>query len=267
MSSITDRLSTQQFIDGQLVTGEGPEEQLINPANGEALLLLAEASAQQVSDAVESAERAFLSWSRTLPARRASLLLAIADVIERNALQLAELESLNCGKPIHQALSDDIPAAIDTFRYFAGAVRCQHGQLGGEYLEGHTSMIRRDAIGVVASIAPWNYPLMMAAWKMAPALAAGNTVVFKPSEHTPLSTLALISLLKDIVPTGVINVVYGRGETVGNYLVNHQLVRMVSLTGDIVTGQKIMQAAVKNVKRTHLELGAKRPSSCVMMPI
>lgn len=168
MSSITDRLSTQQFIDGQLVTGEGPEEQLINPANGEALLLLAEASAQQVSDAVESAERAFLSWSRTLPARRASLLLAIADVIERNALQLAELESLNCGKPIHQALSDDIPAAIDTFRYFAGAVRCQHGQLGGEYLEGHTSMIRRDAIGVVASIAPWNYPLMMAAWKMAP---------------------------------------------------------------------------------------------------
>ena len=259
MSSATQGLNTQQFIDGLLVAGEGPEEQLLNPASGEVLLLLAEASAQQVSDAVESAQRAFPSWSRTIPARRAAVLLAIADVIERHATMFAELESLNCGKPYHQALSDDIPAAIDTFRYFAGAVRCQHGQLGGEYLEGHPSMIRRDAIGVVASIAPWNYPLMMAAWKMAPALAAGNTVVFKPSEHTPLSTLALIPLLRTIIPTGVINVVYGRGETVGNYLVNHPLVRMVSLTGDIVTGQKIMQAAVKNVKRTHLELGGKAP--------
>ena len=181
MSSATQGLNTQQFIDGLLVAGEGPEEQLLNPASGEVLLLLAEASAQQVSDAVESAQRAFPSWSRTIPARRAAVLLAIADVIERHATMFAELESLNCGKPYHQALSDDIPAAIDTFRYFAGAIRCQHGQLGGEYLEGHTSMIRRDAIGVVASIAPWNYPLMMAAWKMAPALAAGNTVVFKPS--------------------------------------------------------------------------------------
>lgn len=183
----------------------------------------------------------------------------IADAIERQAPQLAQLEALNCGKPLHQALNDDLPAAVDVFRFFAGAVRTQQGQLAGEYVPGHTSMIRRDPIGVVASIAPWNYPLMMAAWKIAPALAAGNTVVFKPSEHTPLTILALVPALQEILPPGVLNIVYGGGEGVGSQLVGHPQVRLVSVTGDIVTGQKILQAAAKSVKRTHLELGGKAP--------
>lgn len=251
-------LSCQQFINGQLIDGEGQQECIVNPANGETLIALTEASAAQVGSAVKAAQQAFGHWSRTTPAQRATLLLRIADAIERQAPQLAQLEALNCGKPLHQALNDDLPAAVDVFRFFAGAVRTQQGQLAGEYVPGHTSMIRRDPIGVVASIAPWNYPLMMAAWKIAPALAAGNTVVFKPSEHTPLTILALVPALQEILPPGVLNIVYGGGEGVGSQLVGHPQVRLVSVTGDIVTGQKILQAAAKSVKRTHLELGAKR---------
>ncbi|KFK96743.1 MULTISPECIES: gamma-aminobutyraldehyde dehydrogenase [unclassified Serratia (in: enterobacteria)] len=252
-------LSCQQFINGQSVEGEGHHEQIVNPANGETLVSLAEASTAQVGSAVAAAQQAFSHWSRTTPAFRAAILLRIADAIEQQAEYLARLEALNCGKPFHQALKDDLPAAIDVFRFFAGAVRTQQGQLAGEYIAGHTSMVRRDPLGVVASIAPWNYPLMMAAWKIAPALAAGNTVVFKPSEHTPLTILALVPALQEILPPGVLNIVYGGGEGVGSYLVGHPQVRLVSVTGDIVTGQKILQAAVKSVKRTHLELGGKAP--------
>lgn len=252
-------LSCQQFINGQSVEGEGRHEQIVNPANGETLVTLAEASTVQVGAAVAAAQQAFSHWSRTTPAFRAAILLRIADAIEQQAERLARLEALNCGKPFHQALKDDLPAAIDVFRFFAGAVRTQQGQLAGEYIAGHTSMIRRDPLGVVASIAPWNYPLMMAAWKIAPALAAGNTVVFKPSEHTPLTILALVPALQEILPPGVLNIVYGGGEGVGSHLVSHPQVRLVSVTGDIVTGQKILQAAVKSVKRTHLELGGKAP--------
>ncbi len=252
-------LSCQQFINGQMVDGEGQQECIVNPANGETLIVLTEASSAQVGGAVKAAQQAFGHWSRTTPAQRAALLLRIADAIERQAPQLAQLEALNCGKPLHQALNDDLPAAVDVFRFFAGAVRTQQGQLAGEYVPGHTSMIRRDPIGVVASIAPWNYPLMMAAWKIAPALAAGNTVVFKPSEHTPLTILALVPALQEILPPGVLNIVYGGGEGVGSQLVGHPQVRLVSVTGDIVTGQKILQAAAKSVKRTHLELGGKAP--------
>ncbi|MBH3148560.1 gamma-aminobutyraldehyde dehydrogenase [Serratia marcescens] len=252
-------LSCQQFINGQLIDGEGQQECIVNPANGETLIVLTEASSAQVGSAVKAAQQAFGHWSRTTPAQRAALLLRIADAIERQAPQLAQLEALNCGKPLHQALNDDLPAAVDVFRFFAGAVRTQQGQLAGEYVPGHTSMIRRDPIGVVASIAPWNYPLMMAAWKIAPALAAGNTVVFKPSEHTPLTILALVPALQEILPPGVLNIVYGGGEGVGSQLVGHPQVRLVSVTGDIVTGQKILQAVAKSVKRTHLELGGKAP--------
>lgn len=230
-------LSCQQFINGQLIDGEGQQECIVNPANGETLIALTEASSAQVGSAVKAAQQAFGHWSRTTPAQRATLLLRIADAIERQAPQLAQLEALNCGKPLHQALNDDLPAAVDVFRFFAGAVRTQQGQLAGEYVPGHTSMIRRDPIGVVASIAPWNYPLMMAAWKIAPALAAGNTVVFKPSEHTPLTILALVPALQEILPPGVLNIVYGGGEGVGSQLVGHPQVRLVSVTGDIVTGQ------------------------------
>ncbi|TCL05937.1 gamma-aminobutyraldehyde dehydrogenase [Sodalis ligni] len=247
------------YIGGEKVAGEGSAENIVNPATGKVILTLREAGEEQVMGAVAAAHRAFRQWSSTTPAHRAGVLLDIAAVIERDGRQLAGLEALNCGKPFHQALNDDIAAAADVFRFFAGAVRCRQGQLAGEYLPGHTSMLRRDAIGVVASIAPWNYPLMMAAWKIAPALAAGNTLVFKPSEHTPLSILALMHRLDGLLPGGVINVMFGRGETTGAVLVNHPLVRMISVTGDTVTGQKILQAAVGGIKRTHLELGGNAP--------
>jgi 1-pyrroline dehydrogenase len=247
------------LIDGQLLAGAGVNEPILNPASGEVLTQIAEASSEQVEAAILAAHRAFPSWSRTTPQQRSLILLGIADTIERRADQLAGLEALNCGKPLHLARQDDLSATVDVFRFFAGAVRCQTGQLSGEYLPGYTSMVRRDPIGVVASIAPWNYPLMMAAWKIAPALAAGNTLVFKPSEHTPLSILALAPVLAELLPRGVLNIVCGGGESVGSHLVSHPRVRMVSLTGDIVTGQKILQAAAKTLKRTHLELGGKAP--------
>ncbi|KAA8995638.1 gamma-aminobutyraldehyde dehydrogenase [Affinibrenneria salicis] len=251
--------SSRHLINGQLVRGEGPVQQIFNPASGEIVTEIAETSSAQVALAVEAGQQTFRRWARTTPAYRSALLLRIADVIEQQAKSLAALEALNCGKPLHQALNDDVPAAVDVFRFFAGAVRCQQGQLAGEYQEGHTSMIRRDPLGVVASIAPWNYPLMMAAWKIAPALAAGNCVVFKPSEHTPLTILALAPALNEILPPGVLNIITGSGEGVGSALVGHPLVRLVSVTGDIVTGQRILQAASRNVKRTHLELGGKAP--------
>ncbi len=255
----TMKLSTQLLIDGQFVTGEGQAEPILNPANGEQIAAVPEASFEQVNRAVNGAQRAFAQWSRTTPAQRSNLLLRLADLVERHAEEFAALESLNCGKPYLAVLSDELPAVVDCFRFFAGAARCLQGPLAGEYLEGHTSMIRRDPIGVVGSIAPWNYPLMMAAWKMAPVLAAGNTVVLKPSEQTPLTALRLAELASEIFPRGVINVICGRGESVGAPLVEHPLVRMVSLTGDIATGQKILQSAARTMKRTHLELGGKAP--------
>ena len=253
------KLSTQLLIDGQFVTGEGQAEPILNPANGEQIAAVPEASFEQVNRAVNGAQRAFAQWSRTTPAQRSNLLLRLADLVERHAEEFAALESLNCGKPYLAVLNDELPAVVDCFRFFAGAARCLQGPLAGEYLEGHTSMIRRDPIGVVGSIAPWNYPLMMAAWKMAPVLAAGNTVVLKPSEQTPLTALRLAELASEIFPRGVINVICGRGESVGAPLVEHPLVRMVSLTGDIATGQKILQSAARTMKRTHLELGGKAP--------
>ncbi|MDZ5602849.1 gamma-aminobutyraldehyde dehydrogenase [Pseudomonas sp. RP23018S] len=259
MSGAPIPLLSALLIDGERVQGLGFAEPIINPATGDVLTQIAEASPEQVEAALLAAHRAFAGWSRTTPQQRSRVLLEIANALEKQAEPLARLESLNCGKPFHLALQDDLSASVDVFRFFAGAVRCQIGQLSGEYLPGYTSMVRRDPLGVVASIAPWNYPLMMAAWKIAPALAAGNTLVFKPSEHTPLSILALAPVLGEIVPRGVINIVCGGGEGVGSHLVSHPTVRMVSLTGDIVTGQKILQAAAKTLKRTHLELGGKAP--------
>ncbi|STV90550.1 4-aminobutyraldehyde dehydrogenase [Klebsiella michiganensis] len=197
------------LINGKLVAGEGETVPVFNPATGEEILSIAEATATQVDAAVEAADRAFVSWSQTTPKFRAECLLSLADVITEHAQALAELESLNCGKPLHCVVNDELPAVADVFRFFAGAARCLPGMAAGEYLEGHTSMIRRDPVGVVASIAPWNYPLMMAAWKLAPALAAGNCVVIKPSEITPLTALKLGELAKDVFPAGVLNVLFG----------------------------------------------------------
>ena len=252
-------LPTQLLIDGAFVTGEGAAEQVLNPATGELLVALPEASSEQVHKAVSAAHRAFDPWSETTPADRSRLLLRLADAIESRGEAFARLESLNCGKPFSRALGDEIPATADCFRYFAGVVRGVSGTVANEYLAGHTSMIRRDPIGVVASIAPWNYPLMMAAWKLAPALAAGNTCVIKPSEQTPLSTLLLAQVMAEIFPKGVVNVITGRGASVGQTLVEHPKVAMVSLTGDVSTGRKVLQAATGTLKRTHLELGGKAP--------
>ena len=252
-------LPTELLIDGAFVAGEGEAEKVLNPATGEVLVALREASIDQVHKAVSAAHRAFDAWSETTPMERSRLLLKLADGIESRAEEFARLESLNCGKPFARALGDEIPAIADCYRYFAGAARCMSGTVSNEYLAGHTSMIRRDPVGVVASIAPWNYPLMMAAWKTAPALAAGNTVVIKPSEQTPLTTLLLARLAAEIFPKGVLNVICGRGATVGQPLVEHPKVAMVSVTGDVSTGRKILQAATGTLKRTHLELGGKAP--------
>ncbi|HEY9216046.1 MAG TPA: gamma-aminobutyraldehyde dehydrogenase [Ancylobacter sp.] len=250
---------TQMLIGSSFVSGTETPENVLNPKTEESLIDLPEASVDQIDAAVLAAEKAFRTWSRTTPQERSYMLLKLADRIEAEAESFATLEALNCGKPRHAVLNDEIPGVVDCFRFFAGAVRTQHAMAAGEYLAGHTSMIRRDPIGVVASIAPWNYPLMMAAWKLAPALAGGNTVVIKPSEQTPLSLLKLARIIADIFPEGVVNVVVGRGESVGNALINHPKVAMISLTGDIATGKKVLTAAAKTVKRTHLELGGKAP--------
>ena len=252
-------MQTRLLINGALVAGEGPTESILDPATGKSIASVPEASAAQVSAAVSGAEAAFEGWSRTTPKDRAGLLLKLADHIESDGAAYAELESRNTGKPAAAMLNDEIPAISDVFRFFAGAARTLHGPVAGEYLPGFTSMIRRDPVGVVASIAPWNYPLMMAAWKLAPALAGGNTVVLKPSEQTPLTALKLGEHLAGLLPKGVVNVICGRGESVGAPLVAHPRVRMASLTGDVATGQKILAAAAGNLKRTHLELGGKAP--------
>jgi aminobutyraldehyde dehydrogenase len=252
-------IQTQQLINGQLIKGEGALISVLNPATGLEITQVAEASLVQIERAASAAASAFKSWKKTTPRDRATMLLKLADAIEADAEGFADLESMNCGKPYAAALNDEIPAIADLFRFFAGAVRNMTGSLAGEYLLGHTSMIRRDPLGVVASIAPWNYPLMMAAWKLGPALAAGNTVVLKPSEMTPLTTLKLAKLIAEIFPAGVVNILNGRGESVGAPMISQPQIQMISITGDILTGQKIMDVAAKSVKRTHLELGGKAP--------
>ena len=250
---------TKLLINGQFVKGEGEPISVLNPSTGLEITQVAEASMAQIQQAVVAAAAAFKTYKKTTPKDRSTMLLKLADAIEANSETFAELESANCGKPYLAALNDEIPAVADVFRFFAGAVRNMTGSLAGEYLAGHTSMIRRDPLGVVASIAPWNYPLMMAAWKLGPALAAGNTVVLKPSELTPLSTLKLAELIAEIFPAGVVNILNGRGESVGAPMISQPQVQMISITGDISTGQKIMDVAAKSVKRTHLELGGKAP--------
>lgn len=246
-------------IGAKFEEGQGEAERVINPRNGTIVAEVPEASLAQVSAAIGAAEKAFDAWSRTTPAERSNVLLKLADSIEAEAEAFADLESLNTGKPRHLVLNDEIPSVVDCFRFFAGAARTAHAPAAGEYVAGYTSMIRRDPVGVVASIAPWNYPLMMAAWKLAPALAAGNTIVLKPSEQTPLTTLRLAKHIAAIFPEGVVNIVAGRGQTVGNALISDPRVAMISLTGDVSTGRKVIAAAQATLKRTHLELGGKAP--------
>ena len=252
-------MNTKLLVNGKLVKGKGEELGVLDPATGKVIAQVAEASEEQISAAVKAAAKAFEGWAGTVPKDRGVMLMKLADKIEAEALDFAKLESQNCGKPLSAALNDEIPAIADVFRFFAGACRVMSGSVAGEYLPGFTSMIRRDPIGVIASIAPWNYPLMMAAWKMAPALAAGNTVVLKPSEQTPLTALKLATICAELFPPGVVNIICGRGTTVGAPLVAQPEVAMISVTGDVSTGEKILTAAAKGTKRTHLELGGKAP--------
>ncbi|MBV9697725.1 MAG: aminobutyraldehyde dehydrogenase, partial [Gammaproteobacteria bacterium] len=252
-------MHNELLIGGRLVAGEGEADPVLDAATGKEIARVAAASPGQIEAAVGAAEQAFAGWARTAPKDRATLLLRIADHLDAQAGEYAGLESRNTGKPYAAALNDELPSIADVFRFFAGACRSPSGLAAAEYLPGHTSMIRRDPVGVVASITPWNYPLMMGAWKIAPAIAAGNTMVLKPSEQTPLTTLKLAAALAEILPPGVVNVVCGRGEPVGRLLTTHPRVRMVSLTGSIATGQKILGGAASTLKRTHLELGGKAP--------
>jgi aminobutyraldehyde dehydrogenase len=252
-------MNTKLLVNGKLTKGKGDELGVLDPVTGKVIAQVSEASEEQVTAAVQAAAKAFPNWAATVPKDRATLLLKLADRIESEGAEFAKLESRNCGKPYAAALNDEIPAVADVFRFFAGACRAMHGAVAGEYLPGFTSMIRRDPLGVIASIAPWNYPLMMAAWKLGPALAGGNTVVLKPSEQTPLTSLKLATLLAELFPPGVVNVICGRGNTVGAPLVAQPEVAMISLTGSIASGEKVLMAAVNGTKRTHLELGGKAP--------
>ena len=250
----------QNFIDGEFAdAADGATEDVLNPATGEPIAEAPLSSAEDVDRAVKAARRAFEEWSTKTPGDRAAALLQLADAIEEHAEELADIESADAGKPRHNFLEDEIPFAADNVRFYAGAARILEGKAAGEYLEGHTSYVRREAVGVCGQITPWNYPLMMAIWKIAPALAAGNTIVMKPAETTPLSTIKLAELGAEFLPKGVFNVVAGHGEPAGSSLVTHPDVDMVSLTGSPETGKWIAKAAADTLKRVHLELGGKAP--------
>ncbi len=251
--------SYQQFIGGQWVDAvSGATLDVENPASGEVVATVPASGLEDVNRAVDAAADAFESWSLTTPQTRSLALLRIADILDANGDELGRLESSQTGKPTAAAI-DEMATSSDLFRFFAGACRIPEGLAVTEYLDGHTSMIRRDPIGVVASIAPWNYPLYMAAWKLGPALATGNTVVLKPSARTPLSALRFAELIADQLPAGVLNVLAGSGGAMGDFLVSHPKVRMVSITGDTVTGKHIAELAAGTVKKLHLELGGKAP--------
>jgi len=248
-----------QFIAGHALNGDEAPEAVFNPATGAEIASLASANRAQVDAAVAAAEKAFAIWSKMPPKERSLRMLKIADRIEAMADEFAALEMTNCGKPIGTVKGVDVGNTVDVFRFFAGAARTVPGVPAGEYRAGHTSMLRRDPLGVCVGIAPWNYPLMMASWKIAPVIAAGNTVVLKPSEHTPLTALKLAEVCAEFLPEGVVNVVTGNGANVGARLVADPRVRMVSLTGDVSTGRKILEAVAPTIKRTHFELGGKAP--------
>ena len=249
----------QMFINGEWTdAASGETARVINPATEEEIAQVPKGDASDVDRAVAGARAAFDTWSQTTPAERAKALYAFADAIERDAETLSSLEQQNVGKPKGTA-DFDVEFTVDNVRFFAGAARVVEGKAAGEYVSTHTSMIRREAAGVVGQVAPWNYPLMMAIWKLCPAIAAGCTVVLKPASMTPLSAIRLAELAADIFPKGVFNVVTGPGAVVGDRLIRHPDVDMISLTGDTATGREIAAAAAQTVKRVHLELGGKAP--------
>jgi 1-pyrroline dehydrogenase len=249
----------KNFVGGEWVEAvEGGTAEIVNPATGEGIARVPDGTQADVDRAVEAAKRALPEWRETTPGERAEMLLKLADAIDEHSDELAQVESRNVGKPLAYA-KDELPVCSDNLRFFAGAARCLEGRAAGEYMRGYTSIIRREPIGIVGQIAPWNYPLMMGVWKIGPALAAGNVSVLKPSEQTPLTTLMLAEYAQEIFPPGVLNVIMGDGEPVGAGIVRHPDVRLVSLTGDVATGKEVVRAAADTLKRVHLELGGKAP--------
>jgi 1-pyrroline dehydrogenase len=249
----------KQFIGGEWVeSSSGETMEVLNPATGEVIAEAQRGTAEDVDRAVAAAKEAWREWRLKTPKDRMELLLAMADIVDEHAEELARLESQNVGKPWWVA--KDEPGAIsDNLRFFAGAARNLEGKSAGEYVEGYTSIIRREPLGIVAGICPWNYPLYMAMWKVGPALAAGNVQIIKPAEQTPLTLLRFMELAQDVIPAGVLQVVTGDGIPAGDALVRHPDIRLVSLTGDTATGKIIAKNAADTVKRLHLELGGKAP--------
>ncbi len=260
MTDVAERVKTyQQLIGGEWVdSASGELLDVENPADGTVIARVQASNAEDVDRAANAAATAFETWQHTTPAERSALLLKLADGIEARADELGRLESKNAGKPVGAAI-DEIPVVVDNLRFFAGGARVMEGKAVNEYAAGLTSMIRREPVGVVASIAPWNYPIMMAGWKIGPALAAGNSVILKPSARTPLTALILGEIAADVLPPGVLNVITGTGATIGDPLVGHPKVGMISVTGDTDTGKHIARVAADRVKRLHLELGGKAP--------
>jgi 1-pyrroline dehydrogenase len=249
----------QQLIGGQWVDAASGETIVVeNPASGQVIARVPKSGAEDVDRAVTAAAKAFASWQHTTPQDRSLLLLKLADAIEARADEIGRLESRNAGKPVGAAI-DEVPVVVDNLRFFAGAARVMEGKAANEYAAGHLSMIRRDPIGVVGSIAPWNYPIMMAGWKVGPALATGNTVILKPSARTPLTALVLGEIAAEILPPGVLNVITGTGDETGTAMVAHPGIGIISVTGDTGTGKRIAKLASDTVKRLHLELGGKAP--------
>ena len=250
----------KNFVGGEWVdAASGETMEVLNPSTGEVIAEVPRAGTEDVERAVEAAGKAFATWSEKTPKDRMELLLKLADVIDEHAAELTQLESRNVGKPMSIA-GDEMPFSADNLRFFAGAARTLEGKAAGEYVEGYTSIIRREPLGIVAGITPWNYPLMMAVWKLGPALAAGNVQILKPAEQTPLTTLRFVELAQEFLPPGVLQVITGDGVPAGDALVRHPEIRLVSLTGDVATGKLIAQnAAASNLKRVHLELGGKAP--------
>ena len=249
----------QNFINGKSVDGaSGETTTLINPATGEAFATAPKSNGADVDKAMKAASDAFVDWRDSTPSERQLALLKIADAIEARADEFVAIESENCGKPMGLTASEEVPPMVDQIRFFAGAARNLEGKSAGEYMRGMTSFVRREPIGVCAQVTPWNYPMMMAVWKWAPAIAAGNTVVLKPSDTTPASTVFMAQIMSEFLPDGVINVITGERET-GAALVDHATPAMVSITGSVRAGMEVAGAAAKSLKRVHLELGGKAP--------
>src|SRR5450631_2135135 len=252
-------MALQNFVGAKLVPArDGRTSAVVDPSTGEPYLEAPVSGAADVDEALRIAAEAFETWRDTTPAERSLALLRFADAIEARAEDLVEAESRNTGKPVGLTRTDEVPPLADELRFFAGAARVLEGRSAGEYLRDHTSMIRREPVGVCAQVTPWNYPMMMAVWKFAPALAAGNTVVLKPSDTTPVSTLLLAEIAAEFLPPGVFNVVCGDADT-GRALVSHDIPQMVSITGSVRAGLQVAQAAAAGLKRVHLELGGKAP--------